>query len=138
MATPTPTPSKHPKVILTVGMSISLSLLGYLLYKTYFRPEPPTPPICSGAQQIRLGVGDRLVGTALSMECTTNWIRIPYGSWANIDTGMGQNEEIHYQFSDGSTRHVTPKSKPDGTAVPSREFRIWGKGVPTYTITSRD
>ena len=133
MATPVPTASKHPGVVLTLTILIFLSLFGFLLYET-LKPKP-TPPICVGASLTEFKVGDVVIGKPLSMECSTGWIRIPYGSSFYIDTKI--EPDIHYLFSDGSVKHVTPKSQPRGRQFPTNEFRIWGKGTPTYTVLKK-
>ena len=127
--------AKPPAIILQLAVCVGISLLaiaGYQRYREKNKPEPPAPPICPGSELLELKIGDVVVGKSLSMECSTGWIRIPYGSSFYVDTGT--DPELHYLFSDGSTRHVTRELQPSSRKFPTHEFRIWGKGTPTYKV----
>ena len=101
------------------------------------KSDAPAPPICVDAELLELKIGDAVVGKPLSMECSTHWIRIPKNTMFYISTDAN-GKEIHYLFSNGEKRHVTPKSQPEDRNFPTNEFRIWGDGIPTYVVLSKN
>lgn len=117
----------------TISLGTLLAVAVFNLYK----PEPPAPPICADSEPLLLSIGDKITAKPLSMGCSTHWIRIPKNSLFYISTGS-KGKEIHYLFSNGQKRHVTPKSQPEDRNFPTSEFRIWGDGIPTYTVLSKD
>jgi len=115
----------------------SLGALALIVFFNLYKPEPPAPPICVDAELLELKIGDAVVGKPLSMECSTHWIRIPKNTMFYISTDAN-GKEIHYLFSNGEKRHVTPKSQPEDRNFPTNEFRIWGDGIPTYVVLSKN
>lgn len=121
MATPAPTPSKHPGVVLTFGMSIFFALFGFLIYKTYFKPVPKSPAefsaptsTCAGAENSFFAPerGITRIKVPLSPTCWTGWVHTPpdWPGWEYISTGPGG---LWIQFLNGPSLWI-----PSGETIP--------------------
>lgn len=114
-------------------MSVFLTLLGFLLYKTYFKPNPPQAMVCPGAQNITVGFADKDVEVPLDPVCWSGWIQTPPSADLSLRNGHLALEML---FIKGERWNIGGPPKFMGQ-VPSSTFRLRGEGGKATIFLSR-